>query len=474
MCGCCVVSCAGTTIYAATPVVSKNETHPPKLDAAQKLKAKDARDKQIREREKRYGLVKKDAYPILTDIAALSTLYSSSGTIVISGINTYEVEKSISKKDAKKWAQEIKGYFEYWLQYWGVKPDGIEISGEEGDTKGEYVTITFKKMGGYRENSEAVDKIEKLVQKLETKKGVTVSKERGDRIVRIDIAELFEYNTLNFKYGAAFILDCLVDVARIYTSNVEIDIVGYKQSTFRIGPGQEAAKEWSMLLGKYLVVEEGLPSNCSMYCLGAESEGKKQIVVTLYKDKKTAEEIGISSNTTTPEEPTFTPVVVYKDMNTPLNMYSPSGWMGDINDLKVDIGYSGTAVCKGFHSMKIIYQPTGTQGWVGIQWQRPNNNWGNMPGGINLTGAKKLTFWARGERGGEKISEVKVGGIKGQYPDSDVAWKGNIVLGNDWKQYEIPLMGKDMSHIIGGFSLILTKKDNKYGCSIYIDEILFE
>lgn len=467
------MSCVVSAMGAATSVATKNETQP-KMDAAQKLKVKDAQEQKIREREKRYELVKKDAYPILADIAALSTLYSSSGTIVISGVNRYEIEKGVSKKDAKKWAQEVKGYFEYWLQYWGVKPDGIEAKGEEGEPQGEYITITFKKVGGYRENSDAVDKIEKLIQKVETKKGVTVSKERGDRIVRVDVSELFEYNTLNFKYGAAFILDCLVDMARIYTSNVEIDIVGYKQNAFIIGTAQETAKEWAMLLGKYLVVEEGISNDLTMYCLGAEGEGEKQVVVTLYKEKKTAEEIGISSNTTTPEEPTFTPVVVYKDMNTPLNMYSPSGWMGDINDLKVDIGYSGTAVCKGFHSMKIIYQPTGTQGWVGIQWQRPNNNWGNMPGGINLTGAKKLTFWARGERGGEKISEVKVGGIKGQYPDSDVAWKGNIVLGNDWKQYEIALTGKDMSHIIGGFSLILTKKDNKYGCSIYLDEIQFE
>jgi hypothetical protein len=31
----------------------------------------------------------------------------------------------------------------------------------------------------------------------------------------------------------------------------------------------------------------------------------------------------------------------------------------------------------------------------------------------------KLTFWARGEKGGERIEEFKIGEIKGVYSDSE-------------------------------------------------------
>ena len=43
-------------------------------------------------------------------------------------------------------------------------------------------------------------------------------------------------------------------------------------------------------------------------------------------------------------------------------------------------------------------------GWGGVVWQSPANDWGDRGGGYDLTGAKKLTFWARGEAGGEVVS----------------------------------------------------------------------
>ena len=47
---------------------------------------------------------------------------------------------------------------------------------------------------------------------------------------------------------------------------------------------------------------------------------------------------------------------------------------------------------------------TASDGWGGVVWQNPANNWGDKPGGWNLTGAKKLSFWARGDKGGEKVT----------------------------------------------------------------------
>ena len=79
--------------------------------------------------------------------------------------------------------------------------------------------------------------------------------------------------------------------------------------------------------------------------------------------------------------------------------------------------------------------------WAGIYWQNPPNNWGTVPNaGFDLRGAKKVTFWAKGERGGEIINEFKTGGISsGDHIDSDSASVGPIQLTQDWKKYEIDL-----------------------------------
>lgn len=43
------------------------------------------------------------------------------------------------------------------------------------------------------------------------------------------------------------------------------------------------------------------------------------------------------------------------------------------------------------------------QGWAGVVWQSPAGDWGDKPGGWNLSGAERLSFWARGARGGEIV-----------------------------------------------------------------------
>ncbi len=166
---------------------------------------------------------------------------------------------------------------------------------------------------------------------------------------------------------------------------------------------------------------------------------------------------------------------VYTDRSVRDNHYIPSGWMGDYGDIKIDAGckdnpHSGTT------SIKIVYSAEQKQGagWCGIFWQNPANNWGTKQGGFDLTGAKKLTFWARGERGGEVLAEVKVGGITGEYSDSDSASIGPITLTRDWKEYTIDLAGKNLSYISGGFCWSASAADNPNGFTIYLDEIYYE
>lgn len=171
----------------------------------------------------------------------------------------------------------------------------------------------------------------------------------------------------------------------------------------------------------------------------------------------------------------FEPFCVYTEKNAKTNHYIPSGWMGDYSD----ITYNDN--CKesphlGATCIKIIYRPDVTQGarWAGIYWQNPPNNWGEKKGGYDLTGASKLTFWAKGEKGGERIEEFKIGGISGTYQDSDTAGIGPVVLTKDWKRHEIDLQGKDLSYISGGFCWATNLDVNPEGCTFYLDDIRYE
>ena len=169
------------------------------------------------------------------------------------------------------------------------------------------------------------------------------------------------------------------------------------------------------------------------------------------------------------------PFYVYADRSSATNHYIPSGWMGDYGDIKYD-GASKEDAYLGDTCIKITYNNKATQGarWAGIFWQNPANNWGNTDAGSDLSKAAKLTFWARGAKGGERIEEFKVGGIMGEFSDSDSSAIGPVVLNKEWTQYTIDLKGKDMSYIIGGFCWSANIDNNPDGAVFYLDEIKYE
>ena len=138
-------------------------------------------------------------------------------------------------------------------------------------------------------------------------------------------------------------------------------------------------------------------------------------------------------------------------------------WKKDCNE--------GTSCLKVVYDIKCSQED---QKWVGVYWLNPANNWGRQKGGFNLQGATELTFWAKGEKGGERIQEFKMGGILGDYPDSDMAIIGPVVLTNEWRKYSIDLRGKDLSYISGGFSWSSNTDVNPTECIFYLDNIQFE
>lgn len=171
----------------------------------------------------------------------------------------------------------------------------------------------------------------------------------------------------------------------------------------------------------------------------------------------------------------FKAFTVYSDAKSPDNHYDPSGWMGDYSDIGMsqesfDNPHSGST------AIKVTYRAKKSQGvgWAGIYWQNPSNNWGTKAGGYDLTGAKKLTFWARGEKGGERIEEFKIGGITGEYGDSDVAGVGPVDLTKEWQEFVIDLDGKDLSSVSGGFCWVASADANPNGIVFYLDDIKYE
>lgn len=176
-------------------------------------------------------------------------------------------------------------------------------------------------------------------------------------------------------------------------------------------------------------------------------------------------------------QPGFDPFYVYKDIGSRDNHYIPSGFMPNGECLTFNDKW--TENCQsGSTCMKIEYDVECSrlsQKWAGIYWLNPPNNWGSKKGGFNLTGASKLTFWAKGEVGGEVIQEVTIGGISGNYPDTDTAVIGPVILSNEWRQYTIDLRGKDLSYISGGFSWSTSEDVNPdAACTFYIDEVKYE
>jgi outer membrane protein OmpA-like peptidoglycan-associated protein len=172
------------------------------------------------------------------------------------------------------------------------------------------------------------------------------------------------------------------------------------------------------------------------------------------------------------------PLIVFGEEHGTAATFVPSGFMGDAESLKIkSAGFSAplSSSATGNACLKIEITPRGAQRWVGMYWQTPANNWGKIKGaGYDLSRATKLTFWARGENGGEKIAEFKMGGLVGPYPDTDSASIGPIRLKKEWTQYTIDLAGKDLRHILGGFAFSVRRAQNPRGAVFYLDEIMYE
>lgn len=162
------------------------------------------------------------------------------------------------------------------------------------------------------------------------------------------------------------------------------------------------------------------------------------------------------------------PVSVYEDSLEGMR-WVPSGWMGNIDALSMDGAHAGNPQA-GMASIRFRY--TGEYGWVAVAWQHPENNWGQQAGGMDLTGAKALEFWARGEYGGERINAaVGLLGDDVPFPDSSITKLDGIVLTDRWQRYTVKLGGADLSSITTAFVLTILGRESPV--TVYVDSVRF-
>ncbi|GHU64413.1 hypothetical protein AGMMS49983_10090 [Clostridia bacterium] len=181
---------------------------------------------------------------------------------------------------------------------------------------------------------------------------------------------------------------------------------------------------------------------------------------------------------------------VYKDFAYGANYYTQKAWMGDnshfVPAMKEDAeGYQGVTgvLCE-------IDLPT--HAWGGYLFVNgvlpagetlPQPDFGEHDAGLDLTGATALTFYAKGENGGERV-EFFMGGLGrnesgaaiAPYPDTDRVSLGYVTLSKEWERFEIPLDGADLTRIACGFGWVTNDRNNPGASSLHfsLDEIRYE
>ena len=163
------------------------------------------------------------------------------------------------------------------------------------------------------------------------------------------------------------------------------------------------------------------------------------------------------------------PLTVYGDGVADMPFVA-SGYMGNTGAIKMDPQWT-TNPHTGKTCLKVDY--TAGDNWGGVVWQNPENNWGDKAGGLNLTGAKALTFWARGDKGGEVVNfSLGLIGADKPFHDTGTGKLEKVTLTKDWQPYTIDLKGQDLSRIVTGFDWTLAATGRPV--TFYLDDVKYQ
>ena len=191
-------------------------------------------------------------------------------------------------------------------------------------------------------------------------------------------------------------------------------------------------------------------------------------------------------------------VPVYDDVSSAGNRFHALARFPDETALVTNTGSYSADRHSGATAMRATFLPGGYNfgGFVFQNGVLPNGttapllNFGTEPNaGFDLTGAESLTFWARGEQGGEVV-DFFMGGVGWNgnvvnnpctpahqalcpYPDSTPAVRITATLTTQWTQYTIALAGRNLSYVLGGFGWGVNGALNPTGASFLLDDIQY-
>lgn len=170
----------------------------------------------------------------------------------------------------------------------------------------------------------------------------------------------------------------------------------------------------------------------------------------------------------TPPAPVWPQVIPPEEVT---ENFTLAGYAGDMDavapDEDWDEGCRSDSLCT-----RIVYSPAGRQpGWAGNLWV--DVLYPMYSQGVLLENASRLTFWAKGEKGGERV-EFRVGATEGVTPQPAFS-SGVLTLQPFWQQYSIEFTDRDhLDHVFSGFLWISSEELNPEGCIFYLDDIQFE
>ncbi|MDR1066589.1 MAG: hypothetical protein LBL35_04035 [Clostridiales bacterium] len=183
---------------------------------------------------------------------------------------------------------------------------------------------------------------------------------------------------------------------------------------------------------------------------------------------------------------------IYEDFGSSYNHYRINGLISsngqqflvsDLDKNSKDFVYSGETSIRC--QVDVLNDSYGgwlfAYGYFGPFAPENNMNWGKYPNcGYDLTGAKSLTFVARGKTGGERV-EFFFGGLgwnletgKRMESHADSAPKqtlGVVRLTDEFTEYTIPLEYADLSYISSGFGFVVSGNYNDEEVVFYLDDI---
>lgn len=286
-----------------------------------------------------------------------------------------------------------------------------------------------------------------------------------------EIKSLDADKTGRFKPGQSFL-------ATLNATDPEQDALNVKwvllSDAGTIGVGGDAQAAESAINGSIEIQPEAATGQYQAKVTIPESGGGYRLYAYVRDDSKGAAVANLPFYVDAPIKPADAPkaklpYVVYGEAKRG-DVYVPSGHMGNTQAIQLVPDHKAKAKT-GNACLQVQYNAA--QDWSGVLWQSPEQDWeGKLPGGLDLTGAKALEFWARGENGGEVVN-FQVGGIEGDQPYVDTARANlpEVRLTSEWKKYRIDLTGKDLSRIKTGFGYSLAGQGKPV--VFYLDQIQF-